>query len=181
MAARSRARTTRASRARAASSTATCRTASTWWSSTVIATDPPATTPSARRPCRVRPASRARARSTSGGRRDLRAHRGAEQRVGAVRRLRRARRGLPVHARRAHRRRAPDHRSDFDTVLYVRPRICSAAAGGTSIACNDDPAGSNAGRASTLGPDGGATYYVFLDGASGAAGNYRLVAYFEPR
>lgn len=68
--------------------------------------------------------------------------------------------------------------SDFDTVLYVRPRICPASAGGTSIACNDDTAG---GLAASLDLDlMPGTYFVFLDGASGAAGNYRLVAYFGP-
>lgn len=69
--------------------------------------------------------------------------------------------------------------SDFDTVLYVRPMTCSASAGGMSIACNDDP---SAGTAAALDLDlMPGRYFVFLDGAGGAAGNYRLVAYFEPR
>ncbi len=60
--------------------------------------------------------------------------------------------------------------SDFDTVLYVRRSPCAT---GVELGCNDnggaDPSKSR--LALTLDPG---TYYVFVDGASGASGSYRL-------
>ena len=65
----------------------------------------------------------------------------------------------------------------YDTVLYLRANACAT---GTDLACNDDTAGcpvaSAPNRGSRLTPTvtAGLTYYVVVDGYSGAHGTYTL-------
>lgn len=64
----------------------------------------------------------------------------------------------------------------FDTVLYVRDAPCR---GGAQLACNDNLSGCNTaggetGSRVTLSVEAGRTYYLVVDGANGAAGNFRL-------
>jgi hypothetical protein len=62
---------------------------------------------------------------------------------------------------------AVTHASGFDTVFYVRSTLC---AGGEEIDCRDIPGGTEE-TALNLGPG---THYLFLDGAAGDEGAYRL-------
>ena len=67
--------------------------------------------------------------------------------------------------------------TDFDTVLYLRTTTCG---GGAEADCNDDTPGcattTTTGKASHITPlvTAGTTYFVIVDGAGGASGNYKL-------
>jgi len=67
--------------------------------------------------------------------------------------------------------------SRYDTVLYVRTLACFGEAS-LEVACNDDAGGMQSSQIE-LRPLPPGTYYVFVDGFGGAAGEYLLIVHFE--
>jgi hypothetical protein len=59
--------------------------------------------------------------------------------------------------------------TDFDTVVYVRAGDCRL---GVELGCNDDTCGAQS--RVTLTVTAGETYYLFVDGSSGASGKFKL-------
>ncbi|MCA9537823.1 MAG: hypothetical protein KC620_02980, partial [Myxococcales bacterium] len=64
--------------------------------------------------------------------------------------------------------------SGYDTVLHIRGDVCGDPA--AEVACNDDNGAIAGGLQSAIEFDaaGGTTYYIFVDGFNGAAGDYTL-------
>jgi hypothetical protein len=60
--------------------------------------------------------------------------------------------------------------TDFDTVLYVRRNICTAA----QIGCNDDAAGAAGPSTLVLGSQPPGVYFIFVDGYANNSGNFVL-------